>query len=367
MAKWGEGDPRWIVEERKDAHNVNNWHWREADATDWSKDFLKDLLCNVVLEDKSCKINFTGLNKCEGEASCCVRKAKFICIFDWECIQLKWSGWLAGGQTEFKGTLTIEGFDHDVDDADELDFSSKFEKSGPEHPALKHLMRNCSERFWEAFQLYKETLRKDFASKLSFNKNESEVNNNSIKEIEQKTQTAIKLDTITSKKSSTSSSSVPTDTTNSSTNSGAKISTKRITMNEMFIGSASDVYAIFTELERLHIWTHGSLKLENQATKGARCLAKEDRVDMFNGTIQAVIGNMERDQKICMQWRLKEWPNGHYSTVEITFNQTSAGAKVTVEQKQVPTEHVSKTQESWRRFYFGEIKRMFGMGRLDGM
>ena len=27
MAKWGEGDPRWIVEERPDSTNVNNWHW----------------------------------------------------------------------------------------------------------------------------------------------------------------------------------------------------------------------------------------------------------------------------------------------------------------------------------------------------
>lgn len=41
MAKWGEGDPRWIVEERPDAHNVNNWHWRESDATQWSKKKLK--------------------------------------------------------------------------------------------------------------------------------------------------------------------------------------------------------------------------------------------------------------------------------------------------------------------------------------
>ena len=27
MAKWGEGDPRWIVEHRDDGKNVNNWHW----------------------------------------------------------------------------------------------------------------------------------------------------------------------------------------------------------------------------------------------------------------------------------------------------------------------------------------------------
>jgi len=43
MAKWGEGDPRWIVEERPDATNVNNWHWTEKNATPWSKDRLHQL------------------------------------------------------------------------------------------------------------------------------------------------------------------------------------------------------------------------------------------------------------------------------------------------------------------------------------
>jgi hypothetical protein len=27
MAKLGETDPRWIVAERTDGTNVNNWHW----------------------------------------------------------------------------------------------------------------------------------------------------------------------------------------------------------------------------------------------------------------------------------------------------------------------------------------------------
>jgi hypothetical protein len=27
MAKWGEGDPRWLVESREDGKNVNGWHW----------------------------------------------------------------------------------------------------------------------------------------------------------------------------------------------------------------------------------------------------------------------------------------------------------------------------------------------------
>ena len=32
MAKWGEGDPRWIVEHRDDGKNVGGWHWVSAVA-----------------------------------------------------------------------------------------------------------------------------------------------------------------------------------------------------------------------------------------------------------------------------------------------------------------------------------------------
>ncbi|KAL3208681.1 hypothetical protein MRX96_052493 [Rhipicephalus microplus] len=51
MAKWGEGDPRWIVEERPDATNVNNWHWTEKNASYWSKDKLTELLTNIEVSD----------------------------------------------------------------------------------------------------------------------------------------------------------------------------------------------------------------------------------------------------------------------------------------------------------------------------
>ena len=93
MAKWGEGDPRWIVEERADTHNVNNWHWRETDASEWSINFLKDILPKISLEDENTgKINILEVSRIEGEASCSIRKQKFIFIFDWEKLDLRWSG-----------------------------------------------------------------------------------------------------------------------------------------------------------------------------------------------------------------------------------------------------------------------------------
>nr|CAD7441558.1 unnamed protein product [Timema bartmani] len=61
MAKWGEGDPRWIVEERPDATNVNNWHWTEKNACAWSVDKLKELLVNLLMESDIGKYKFTTL------------------------------------------------------------------------------------------------------------------------------------------------------------------------------------------------------------------------------------------------------------------------------------------------------------------
>lgn len=55
MAKWGEGDPRWIVEERADAKNVNNWHWSDKNATNWSVDKLKSLLSGMKCDCDKCE------------------------------------------------------------------------------------------------------------------------------------------------------------------------------------------------------------------------------------------------------------------------------------------------------------------------
>ena len=67
MAKWGEGDPRWIVEERPDATNVNNWHWTEKNADAWSKKKLTELLVNAIIEEpKVGNVVILEMEKCEG-------------------------------------------------------------------------------------------------------------------------------------------------------------------------------------------------------------------------------------------------------------------------------------------------------------
>ena len=78
MAKWGEGDPRcwitlvklvefeifndffrWIVEDRPDGTNVNNWHWTEKNADSWSKNKIKvELLGAKFVKDQNCSHHY---------------------------------------------------------------------------------------------------------------------------------------------------------------------------------------------------------------------------------------------------------------------------------------------------------------------
>lgn len=79
MAEWGKGDDRWIVDERKDGQNVNQWHWSEKDCINWTRQRMADLFDGVVLVDGggvSAKV--TGLDNVEGEAFLNIRKKKLI-------------------------------------------------------------------------------------------------------------------------------------------------------------------------------------------------------------------------------------------------------------------------------------------------
>ena len=87
MARWGEGDPRWIVEERPDATNVNNWHWAEKNADSWSRQKLKDLFLEKQFSDSGVvHITVDGVESCQGEARVNNRKGKIMVFFEWNLV-----------------------------------------------------------------------------------------------------------------------------------------------------------------------------------------------------------------------------------------------------------------------------------------
>lgn len=87
MAQWGQGDERWIVEDRKDGQNVNQWHWTEKDCLNWCKQKFKDLFEGASLADSGgVSATVTSVDKLEGEAFLNVRKKKIIPSYELDLV-----------------------------------------------------------------------------------------------------------------------------------------------------------------------------------------------------------------------------------------------------------------------------------------
>ena len=93
MAKYGEGDKRWIVEERPNGANVHNWHWAETDCLEWSRNLFSKHLSNLTVLDGEgdLYVKTKKVKKVEGEAYMNVRKGKIIPGYEIS-LALSWEG-----------------------------------------------------------------------------------------------------------------------------------------------------------------------------------------------------------------------------------------------------------------------------------
>ena len=98
MAKVGEGDARWIVQERADGTNVHGWHWQEKDVLKWSKARLTELLgdCTIQNGEDQVFISTTAVDSVTGEALINNRKKKLIPSYEL-AVKGQWKGEIKDG------------------------------------------------------------------------------------------------------------------------------------------------------------------------------------------------------------------------------------------------------------------------------
>lgn len=100
MAKFGEGDSRWIVSERQDGTNVGAWHWSEKNLDEWCKHRLNELFADVEIlsaAEGGMSARTTGLVSCTGEAFANIRKGKVIPAYELE-VKIGYSGAIVDGE-----------------------------------------------------------------------------------------------------------------------------------------------------------------------------------------------------------------------------------------------------------------------------
>ncbi|XP_068456415.1 activator of 90 kDa heat shock protein ATPase homolog 1b isoform X2 [Clinocottus analis] len=294
MAKWGEGDPRWIVEERADATNVNNWHWTERDATSWSSDKLRALLLGLSVQSEDGHCEVTEVSKVEGEASINNRKGKLIFFYEWS-LKATWTGESKEG-VKNTGTIEVPNLS-DENDMEDLDISVSLNKDEPES-SLSGLMRKLGvEKIREVLGSYVGFLKTEFTQGMILPTANGMAQTSS--------QSRAKLDQTRISSSSGSSSSAPVNT-------GVKIPTCKFSMKEKFLTSPADLYRVFLNQEMTTAFTHAPATVDGE---------KGGKFRLLEGNVFGEFTELVPDEKIVMKWRYNNWPSEHYATISLSIDE----------------------------------------------
>jgi len=356
MAKWGEGDPRWIVEERPDATNVNNWHWTEKNADVWSKNKMKELFTNLVIEDpKIGQVLIEEVEKVDGEARVNNRKGKLIFFYEWE-ITLKWKGHINGNDTEVRGKVDIPNMSEEHDDMDDVDIDVSLTTKGPESDQLKEVMRKGAGavKIRKCLADYLTGLKTEFSSGVILpKKGSAPAANNDTKS----TTTAPNNTTKSSTRINISAAESSMNRVSLSTAGGVQLEVDDLTIEETMKCTGQELFNALTQRDMIQIFTGSEAKMAESAAKGGE-------FTLLGGGISGKFLEVVPFTKIVKEWRLKSWPDGHFSKVEITIKQTKEDTKLTLKQSAVPVKEIQSTRGGWQRYYFEAMKRSFGFGAM---
>jgi activator of HSP90 ATPase len=139
------------------------------------------------------------------------------------------------------------------------------------------------------------------------------------------------------------------------TTSAAKVNTTTVTDNEEFRTSADELYQTFTDVARLTAFTRAPPRLFEGAKVGGK-------FQLFDGNVSGEYLELDRPKKIVQTWRLNEWPAGHYSRLQIEFDQNDVDhvTVMRVTWEGVPVGQEDVTKRNWLEYYVKSIKRTFG-------
>jgi len=343
MARWGEGDPRWIVEERPDATNVNNWHWTERDACSWSNAKLKEIFLNLKDESDEGKWHVEEVKKITGEATINNRKGKLIYFYEWD-LSLSYKGTVAGSEVEFLGTINIPNLS-DENSPSDIDVEVIAKGDSKNADKLKQIVRKSGIKMCrDACAQYIADIKTEYSTGMVLPTKDGEGINDAVSSNDKNKKNSILKDNFNNSMNNMS----------VKESKGSKsICNVEVNLKEEFLTSADELFASLTQESRLCAFTHSQC-VSNPAVGG--------EFSVMNGIIHGTYSDLVPNEKIVQKWRFKEWPQGVFSTVTIKLDQKSDNTVLRLTQSGIPDYDKARTEQGWKRFFWGPIKRTFGYG-----
>lgn len=133
------------------------------------------------------------------------------------------------------------------------------------------------------------------------------------------------------------------------------VNTTTVTASDEFRTTAEELYTTFTDPQRIAAFTRGPPRQFDGANVGGKFA-------IFDGNVTGEYVTLEPSKRVVQKWRLAQWPEGHFSTQEIVFDQNDVD-RVTVMRVTwtgVPIGQEEVVQRNWEGYYVRSIKQTFG-------
>ncbi|WJX11314.1 hypothetical protein P8452_01940 [Trifolium repens] len=348
MAKYGEGDKRWIVEDRPDGTNVHNWHWSETNCLEWSRTFFNNLFNNLKILDGEggFHIAVKKVEKLDGEAYVNVRKGKIIPGYEINVL-ISWEGEARDSDGKIlhkvNGNVEIPYIsDENADEDPEIRVSVKDE--GKIGKSMKEaVIVKGKGLILEKVRVWVESMSKGGPVKDELETKKVPPQKAAVAKKEENVAVAAAAKGKEKKKEE------------------GKKGCKTISLNEKFNCRAKDLFEIMMDENRWKGFTQSNARISKEVG---------GEISIFDGSVTGANLELEEGKLIVQRWRFGSWPDGMQSMVRIVFEEPESGVTVVkLTHTDVPEEDrygnatvVENTERGWRDLIFQRIRSVFGFG-----
>ncbi|KAK0513818.1 hypothetical protein JMJ35_003540 [Cladonia borealis] len=325
-------------------HNPNNWHWVNKDVKDWALDYLEKSLVGTSAQEGDVSAKVSKIMSMDGDVDVSQRKGKVITLFDVK-LHMEYEGETKDAE-DVSGTITVPEVAHDTEE-DEYVFDIDIYSDESSKQPVKNLVRSkIVPQLRQKLSQLGPTLIQEHGKDLQH------ANGQPASILPTKTTTS-STTSMTKAKSDTATSAPKSNATN--TAGRPSVNTTSLTSTEEFRTTAAELYTTFTDPSRIAAFTRAPPKVFEGAHVGGK-------FELFGGNVSGEFTHLEKPTKIVQKWRLGQWVEGHYSNLEIVFDQndTDAVTVMRVHWDGVPMGQEDVTRRNWGEYYVRSIKTTFG-------
>ncbi|KAJ6084063.1 hypothetical protein N7486_010863 [Penicillium sp. IBT 16267x] len=323
-------------------HNPNNWHWVNKDASGWAKEYLDKHLTVISAEEGGVSAKVDKVLSMDGDVDVSQRKGKVITLYDVK-LSLEYSGKTKDDE-EVSGSINIPEVAHDTEE-DEYVFEIENYADAASKQPVKDLVRSkIVPQLRVALAKLTGALITEHAKDLQHPAGVDPSKG---------------FPTVPAHPQANKPQAAPTTATTTTSSGKVAVNTTTVTASDEFRTTAEELFITFTDPQRLAAFTRGPPRQFEGAHVGGKFA-------IFDGNVTGEFVKLDSPKQIVQTWRLAQWPAGHFSTLEINFDQNNVDGvtQLRVEWSGVPVGQEDVTKQNWDMYYVRSMKQTFGFGTI---